>query len=270
MRHRALLFLFSSVLCLPALAQTAPISGSAHYNIVQGGKTTKPLGNAQYSVTPVNGGYTVVSSGEMSLAQFKYRFDNSVTVDSQLNLVHDQLNGTVKNVSVAFDAASDSSGREVQIKIDSAGKQTANTVDRHRNTVLIPDLDPAAYMLMVHIAAEKPQTAWALIPKENGLLVPATYLPKAGLSGTLNGAPVQVQHLTAVLGAQNAVTLELYFTADNQLMEADLSLQNFYVIRDGFHLTNRPPPTPPPPGQAPPEAPGAQQQPQQAQPQVLQ
>ena len=262
MRHRAFLLLLCSALSLPMLAQSAPLAGSAHYTIVQGGKTTKSLGDASYSVSPVSGGYTVTSSGQMSLAQFSYRFNNTVTVDSQLNLVRDQLNGTVKGASVGFGAASDASGRELNIDVTASGKQTTNTVDRHRNTVLIPDLDPGAYMLMVRVAAEKPATAWAVIPKENGLLVPATYLPKPTLTGTLNGAPVEVEHLTAVLGAQNAVTLELYFTPSDELLEADLSLQNFYVIRDGFKLTNRPPPTPPPPGQAPTEAPGAQPQPQ--------
>jgi hypothetical protein len=251
----AALFLLAGML---ALAQTPapPLTpGSAHYTIFQGAKS---LGDAQYSVAPVSGGYTLTSSGHMSLAKFSYGFRNQATIDSSLNLVRDTLTGSVNGTkahgnNISFNTASDPTGREFKMNISADGKDTTNTVDRHRNTVLVPDLDPAAYMLMVRLAIEQAPTAWALIPKENGLLVPAAYEPKNDVSATLNGANINVKHVSAALSDTNSVTLELYYTPDGQLLEADLNAQNLYVVRDGFKLTVHPAPTPPPPGQAPPK-----------------
>jgi hypothetical protein len=257
----AALFLMAGML---ALAQTpAPplASGGGHYTIFQG---TKSLGEAQYSVAPISGGYTLTSSGHMSLAKFSYSFHNDATVDSSLNLVRDTLTGSVNGTkargnNISFITASDPTGREFKMNVTADGKQTTNTVDRHRNTVLVPDLDPAAYMLMVRLAIEQAPTAWALIPKETGLLVPAAFEPKDDVGATLNGANINVKHVSAALSDTNAVTLELYYKPDGQLLEADLNAQNLYVVHDGFKLTVHPAPTPPPPGQAP-QQPGQAQQ----------
>jgi hypothetical protein len=75
----------------------------------------------------------------------------------------------------------------------------------------------------------------------------------------LNGANINVKHVSAALSDTNAVTLELYYKPDGQLLEADLNAQNLYVVHDGFKLTVHPAPTPPPPGQAP-QQPGQAQQ----------
>ncbi len=251
-----------------ASAQTALPSGGAHYTITQGGKT---LGDAQYSVAPVQGGDTLTSSGQMKLDKFSYSFNNTVTVDTQGNLVRDQLTGSVHGAkasgnNIQFNTASDATGRSLQIQINADGKQTTNTVDRHRNTVLVPDLDPAAYTLMTHIAAQTPHTAWVLIPKENGILVPADYQPAADLRGTLNGQTITVKHSIAALSDQNSIVIELFYTGDGTLLEADLNAQNFYVTRDGFKLLNRPKPVAPPHGQAPQDPNGAQPSPGAQQP----
>ena len=122
-------------------------------------------------------------------------------------------------------------------------------------------------MLMARLAILQPQTAWALIPKETGLLVPAAYQPGSDVRGTLNGVNIDVKHASAALSDTNAITLELYYTPEGQLLEADLNAQNLDLVRDGFHLLERPAPTPPPPGQAPPPPdvqpqPGPQGEPQ--------
>jgi len=251
----------------PALSAQSPAplaSGGAHYSIEQDGKT---LGDAQYSVATIPGGYTITSSGQMNLGKFSYGFHNVDTLDASLNLVRDTLTGSVKGAkasgnNISFDTASDPTGRNLQIDISAEGKQTTNSVDRHRNTVLMPDLDPGAYMLLVRLAIEQPQTAWILIPKENGLLVPATYEPQPDVRGSLNGANINVKHATAELSDRNSITVELYYSDDGSLLEADLNAQNLDVVRDGFKLVEHPAPTPPPPGQAPAPAPGPQQAPQ--------
>jgi hypothetical protein len=262
-KPRLLVLLAVALLPLvPSLAAQTPSplpSGGAHYTIFQG---TKPLGDAQYAVASIAGGYTLTSSGHMTLAKFSYGFHNEATLDASLNLVRDTLTGSVNGTkahgnNISFNTASDATGRDFQMSVSANGKQTSNTVDRHRNTVLVPDLDPAAYMLMVHFTLEQVPTAWAIIPKENGLLVPAAYDPKDDVRGTLNGADINVKHVTAVLSDTNAITLELYYTPDGKLLESDLNAQNLYVVRDGFKLAVHPAPTPPPPGQVP-QKPGEQ------------
>ncbi|WP_124847488.1 hypothetical protein [Acidipila sp. EB88] len=236
-----------------AFGQAALTTGGAHYAITQAGK---PVGDAQFSAAPISGGKTLTSSGHLKLEKFAYSFSSTATVDAQFNLVHDQLSGSVHGAkasanNVQFTTASDATGRSFQININTDGKLTSNAVDRHRNTVLAPDLDPAAYTLMTHIALSHPQSAWVLIPKENGILVPAQYQPAADLNGTLNGQNISVKHTIVALSDQNSIVIELFYTADAQLLEADLNAQNFYVTRDGFKLLNRPKPVAPPHGQAP-------------------
>jgi len=64
-----------------------------------------------------------------------------------------------------------------------------------------------------------------------------------------------------IVSAQNAISVELYYTSEGNLLEADLPEQNFNIVRDDFRLDNRPHYTPPR-SAAPPQG---QQQPNQQQ-----
>jgi hypothetical protein len=257
----------------PARAQNVLPSTGGHYTISENGKE---LGEAQFSVASIAGGATLTSSGHMKLDKFSYSFNSQATVDASGNLVRDRLTGSVHGAkasgnNIQFDTASDATGRNFKLSVNADGKLTSNSVDRHRNTVLLPDLDPAAYSLMTHLCLRKPETAWVLIPKQDGILVPALYEPEADLPGTLNGQSVTVHHVVAALSMQNSIVIELFFKDDGTLLEADLNAQNLHVIADGFKLPNHPKPVAPPAGEAPTQGgqngqPG-QQQPQQQPPQ---
>jgi len=204
-----------------AHAQVRLAAGSERYTVTEGSAAQnakqsqgvqpgQTLGQAEYSVSPLAGGFAITSSGQMTLAKFSYSFRAQSTIDSQMNLVRHELTGSVNGAKahgndIRFNTAADSTGKEFQINISAAGKQSTNTVDRHRNTVLMPDLDPAAYMLMARLALAQPQTAWVLIPKETGVLVPAEYELRADLRGTLNGQNVTVKHSTAVLSVRSSI-----------------------------------------------------------------
>lgn len=259
MRLPLIAVLFS--LAVPVLAQGVP-AGQNRYSLVQAhdGKT---VGSAECTVGSIASGYQIDSRGTMSIAKFSYSFTDSNRLDPQLNMVNDQLSGTVNGQQVTFSLASDAAGRQFQASIVAGGKTTTNTFDRHQHTVLLPDLDPAAYVEMAHFALAHPPTAWVIIPKQNGVLVPADYEPQADAHGTLQGQAVLVHHTSVVVNAVNGITVELYYTNDGTLLEADLPEQNFYVIHEGFRLENRPQ-YQPPRGSAPP--PG-QQQPGTAPPQ---
>lgn len=255
------IFLCAAALGSAAFAQTATLApGTAAYTIDQNGKK---LGTASFTVQNAPNKYIITSNGKMSLDKFSYAFSNTQKLDTSLNLITDQLSGVVSGKAVSFNAKSDPTGRQFQIDVSANGQQQNNTVDRNQNTVLLTDLDPAAYTLLTHVALRSPSHSWALIPKENGFLVPVTFSPQPDTRGTLNGQNIGVKYTSAAISSQNAITVELFYAPDGTLLEADLPQQNFYVIRDGFHLTNRPKPPAPPHGQAPP--PQQQGQPQQQQ-----
>ncbi len=233
----------TSPLALYAQAPAVP-AGQAHFAIVTA-NDGKTVGSSEYSVTATAGGYQIASQGDMKLGSFSYSFTNNNRLDSQLNIVRDQLSGMVKSAQVTFGLASDSTGRQFLVNITASGKPTQNNFDRHQRTVLLPDLDPAAYVEMAHFAVEHPPAAWVVIPKENGLLVPAEYDPQADTSGRFHGQPITVHHASVIVSAQNAISVELYYTSEGNLLEADLPEQNFNVIRDDFRLDNRPHYTPP-------------------------
>ena len=230
----------ASGFALPACAQSLSLpAGPSEFVIEQNGKV---LGHTESNIAPESDGYAIESHGEMSLGRFHYSFTNHNRLDSELNIIRDTLTGTVNGQQATFEAVSSTDGRSLIVHTDGAGKTESNLIARHRYTVLLPDFDAASYVEMVHFAVAQPTDAWILIPKQNGVLVPANYVPDSPLRGLLHGASITVKHTTVVVNAQNSVSVELYYAADGTLLEADLPQQNFYVIRSGFELLNRPKP----------------------------
>jgi hypothetical protein len=261
MRHSNFYFLLA--LLVPAglvHAQSLPAlsAGATHYTVLQGDKS---VGSSDATVTPTGPGYTITSHGDVHLSKFSYSFTNTQNLDHSLNLISDKITGTVNGSPVTFTVNADPSGREFHIDVNAKGKDTQNTVDRHQHLALLPDLDPAGYILLTQIGLESPPVSWILIPKQDGLLVPSVYSPDTSVRGRLDGHEIDVQHMTVTVSAQNSVTVELFYTSDGRLLEADLPEQNFFVARDGFKLIDRPKFAPPrsPEGSAPPPQSGPPQ-----------
>ena len=244
-------------------AQAQLSAGSTHFQIYQGDKV---IGSADATIQPTSAGYVVTSQGYMKLAKFTYNFTNNQQTDGNLNLISGQLSGTVNGSPVTFTTHADSTGRQFQLGINAQGKQTSNTVDRHQHMVLLADLDPAAYLILTQVAKQNPPTSWILIPKEQGIVVPSNYTANPSVRGRLNGTQIDVQHTTVTVSEQNGITVELYTAHDGQqLLEADLPEQNFFVVHAGFQLIDRPE-VKPPKGTAPPPPQQQNGQPQQQAP----
>lgn len=251
MRVSGLVLSLATLLCAGVVqAQAALPAGSSRFSILQDGKT---VGSTECTVTPTPSGYTVTSQGELRLTKLNYSFNDTQMMDRMLNLVSDQITGSVNGKPVTFAVKADPSGRQFNITVTAEGKSTQNTIQRHRHLALLPDLDAAGYILLHHVGLENPQISWALIPKQNGLLVPTTYQRDANVRGQFESHDIDVQHTTVTVSAQNSINVELFYAQDGRLMEADLPEQNFYVIRDGFRLTNRPKFAPPRSPEQPPE-----------------
>ena len=247
--NRLNLFLCAAALVTSTtFAQTTLAPGTVSYTVEQSGKK---LGTSSYTIQNAPNKYFITSNGKMAQDKFSYAFSNTQKLDTSLNLITDQLSGVVNGKAVSFKATSDPTGRQFKLDVSASGTQQNNAVDRNQNSVLLTDLDPAGYMLLTQVAMRNPAHAWALIPKESGFLVPITFSPQPDQQGHLNGQSIPVKYVSAAISSQNAITVELFYSPDGQFMEADLPQQNFYVIRDGFKLTNRPKPPAPPHGQAP-------------------
>lgn len=246
-------------------AQVTLPTGTTRFSIVQGEKT---VGSTECTVTSTGSGYTVTSQGELRLSKLTYSFNDTQMTDRALNLVSGQITGSVNGKPVTFAVKADPTGRQFNITVTAEGKSTQNTVDRHQHLALLPDLDAAGYTLLHRVGLENPQISWVLIPKQNGLLVPTTYTRGANVRGRFEGREIDVQHTTVTVSAQNSITVELFYAQDGRLLEADLPEQNFYVIRDGFRLANRPKFAPPrSPEQNPGQGPGPNARPQYSTPQ---
>ena len=187
--------------------------------------------------------------------------------------MHDQLSGTVNGAQVTFHLSSDPAGRQFQISVDSQRQndyQHLRSPPKH--TLCCPTSTRPPIPRWSISRSRSPQTTWIVIPKQNGLLVPAQYTPQPDLNATFHGQPVDVHHASVIVSEQNGISVELYYTSEGALLEADIPEQNFYVIRDDFKLQSRPHYTPPR-GTAPPAnpegQPNPQQQPGQIQPQGL-
>lgn len=215
-------------------------AGQSQFVIEQNGKT---LGHTESNIVAESDGYAIESHGEMAFGRFRYSFTNHNRLDADLNIIRDSLTGTVNGQQASFSAVSSTDGRSLILQSSGAGKAENSVITRHRNMVLLPDFDAASYVEMVHFALTNPSDAWVLLPKQKGILVPANYVPDSALRGLWNGGSVTVDHTTVVINAQNSVSVELYYSADGTLLEADLPQQNFYVIRSGFRLLNRPKPS---------------------------
>jgi hypothetical protein len=237
-------------------------ANSGHYVVSQGGKS---VGSSDYSVQQTANGFAVNSRGQVKLTKFSYDFHNTQRLDSSLNLVSSQLGGNVNGSDVTFGVSTDSTGKQFQIHVSGKGKQSQNNVDRHQNLVLLTDLDASAYALLVQVAIKDPATSWALLPKQEGVLVPTTVFHGPNVRGTLNGSQVDVQHATITVSSANAIDVELFYTQQGKLLEADITQQNFSVALDGFKLLDHPQSAAP---TAPPDKnkQGGQQQQQQQEP----
>src|SRR5690348_11740351 len=108
--------------------------GTSHYTISQNNKN---VGSSEFTVTPTAAGYTINSRGELRLSKLSYSFTNAQNLDRALNLVNDQITGTVNGGAVTISIKADPTGRQFNIDVNAKGKDTQNTVDRHQHLALL-------------------------------------------------------------------------------------------------------------------------------------
>jgi hypothetical protein len=228
----------------PALrAQSTLPADSARFTINQG---SHPVGQSAFSIQPTRQGriatpaaYAVASHGSLSVENTKYSFSSSGSLDKNLSILQENLNGIVNGSAVTF--AVHPAGGNFAIDISANGRPYRNSLARPAQAVFFPDFDMSGYEILLALAATHPGAPIsALIPKQTGILSAATLAPQADVQGTLNGKPLALHHASLTIGT---VTSELYYSPANSILEVDIPSQTFAVVRENFQL--QPPPPPP-------------------------
>ncbi len=258
-RRLILLLAISTISAIELNAQNTIHADTAHFTVNQG---NNPVGRTDFSIQPVKQGqiatavaYSVASHGAVTLPSTKYSFSGNGTLDNNLAILQENLNGIVNGSAVTF--AVRPVGANFVVDISADGRSYHNSLSRPAQTVFFPDFDLAAYEILLNLAAGHPGAPIsALVPKQTGILSTATLAPQADVQATLNGAKLTVHHTSVTV---NTVVSELYYSNSNRILEVDIPSQTFAIVHENFQLQQPPPP--------PPEAaPNTQQQPAGPQP----
>jgi hypothetical protein len=248
---------------LIVLGSLAALAQSASFTVSQNGKT---VGTASYAFTATPAGYSSESLVRISMQGLDYALSKTERLDKSNRLTHVLVSGTVNGTAVNIVAKPDTT--QLLLNISANGRASTTRLDAHPGAVFMADFDPGALETLLALnVTRQGRGLWAVIPKKAGsaaLVEVATYAPE---QGTLDGKPIQVQHLTATVSGERT---EIFAGPKNELLQAELPQEGFALVRKGFVLTPPKKPIAPPEGFPPPPQPQPAQQPppQQGYPQA--
>ena len=244
LRSLALLPLAGILACSPAgKAQSGAFIISQHGH---------PVGTASFNFTPTSHGYDSTSVVRIAMQGLNYDLSKTEVLSPANQLRHVQLSANVNGSAVNVTAAPDSA--QILLNVSASGKSSTARLDPHPTAVFLPDFDPGALETLLALGvASNNGGLWAIIPKQSGSQIgtiqPIQLATYADETGTLDGKSIAVHHLVATIAGG---ATHLFSGPDNQLLQAELPVQGFALVRKGFVLT---PPAkagaPPDPGTTP-------------------
>ena len=230
------------------------------FTLSQNGKS---VGKANLSLKQTSGGLEEKSEAKIDMPGLKYDISEHEMLSSHFHLAQADLKGSVNGTSATVNALPQ--GQQIVMKISANGNVTNTPLESHPLSVFFPDFDPGALQILLNLgAAHNNAGIWAMIPKQSGSVAALRIVTDADMSGTLDGKPVTVHHLS--MTGNNSKT-ELFSGPSNELLQAEWTDEGFAMVRNGFKLTPPARPGAPPPAPAQPAAQPAQPQSQAPQPQ---
>ena len=207
---------------------------------------SRGVGRTEFSIqivkqgpVPTPGTYSVVSHGSIEIPSTKYSFSLSGSLDRNLAVLSENLNGVINGSAATFNVRTDDSNFAIDISAN--GRTYQNSITRSAQTVFFPDFDMAAYDILLSLVAAHPSAPFsALIPKQMGILSSATFARQSDVPATWNSSTLNVHHSSLTIGS---VTNELYYSG-NKILELDVPSQTFAIVRENFQLQQPPPPPP--------------------------
>jgi len=171
-----------------------------------------------------------------------YALSKNEELSSANQLQHVQLSATVNGSAVNVVARPD--GAQVLLNISANGRSTTTPLAGHAGAVFLPDFDPGALETLLALAVQQNnRDLWAIIPKNAGSIEPVELATYPDQRGTLNGKPIAVHHLVATIAGTGT---DLFSGPHNQLLQAELPMEGFALVRKGFVLTPPKKPIAPP------------------------
>jgi hypothetical protein len=162
-----------------------------------------------------------------------YTISKTERLSSANQLRHVQLSAVVNSSVVTVAAKPDSA--QLLLNISANGRSSTTRLAAHPAAVFLPDFDPGALETLLALGvAHNSRDLWAVIPKQAGSIAPVTLATYADEKGTLDGKPIAVHHLVAIISGQQTT---LFSGPENQLLQAELPQQGFALVRKGFVLT---------------------------------
>jgi hypothetical protein len=230
------LLAFAALIAVGSVAATAQ---SASFTVSENGQ---PVGTASYNFRSTPAGYSSEALVRISMQGLNYALSKTERLDKANRLVYVLASGTVNGTAVNVVAKPDAA--QVLLNISANGRASTTQLDGHAGAVFMADFDPGALQTLLALCVtQRGRDLWAIIPKKAGSVAPVEMATDAPEEGTLDGKPIQVQHLTAnISGAKT----EIFAGPQNELLQAELPQQGFALVRNGFVLTPPKKPIAPP------------------------
>lgn len=212
------------------------------------------VGTASFNFVANSNGYDSTSTVRVSMQGLNYALSKTETLSAANELRNVQLSATVNGSAVYVTAAPDAA--QFLVNISANGRSSTTRVAQHPAAVFLPDFDPGALETLLTLGATRNnRDLWAVLPKQLGnqpaSVAPIQLATYPDEQGTLDGKPVAVHHLVAMI---NNTRTDLFSDPENHLLQAELPQQGFALIRRGFVLTppaKAPAPAPQPSSSAP-------------------
>jgi hypothetical protein len=162
-----------------------------------------------------------------------YALSKTELQDLNHHLQHVVLSGIVNGSAVNVIAKPD--GSNLLLNISANGRSSTSHLPLHESAVFLPDFDPGALQtLLLVAAAQNNRDLWAIIPKQAGSVQAVQLATYTDEQGALDGKPIAVHHLAATIAGEET---DIFAGPDNQLLQAELPLPGFALVRKGFELT---------------------------------
>ncbi len=207
---------------------SGPESGS--FEIAEHGHA---VGTASFQFTATNEGYDSTSLVKVAMQGLDYALSKTEQLSPANQLRHVQLSAIVNGEAVNVVAAPDAA--QFLLNISASGKSFTTRLAAHPGAVFLADFDPGALETLLALAVtQNDRDLWAILPKNAGAIEPVRLATYADQQGTLDGKPITVHHLVAIIAGGNT---DLFSGPENQLLQAELPQAGFALVRKGFVLT---------------------------------
>lgn len=227
---RVPLLVLASLVALVSPAVPSLVAQSASFDVALRGQS---VGSASYHFAPTAAGITSESSVRLSAKGVEYAFSKTEQLTTAHQFQSAEINAVINGQAVHLTATV--AGAAIKLNTSANGRTTTADLAAHGAAVFLPDFDPGALeTLLALTASHNASDLWLVIPRQAGTVAPVKVATYADEHGTLDGKPITVHHLVATC---DGAAVNLFASAHNQLLQAELPQAGFALVRKGFVLT---------------------------------